>query len=241
MRTLHLAIHGNGPSSRSKDAILKILASARDILVHEGYPKLTMRKVARKAGISLGNLCYHFPTKSSLLHHLLEAVIQGYVLDFDQITKNTHESSSIRLRKLIKFLFDDLATDETSGFFPALWALAAHDPSARTEMKRIYSIERLAFERIIKEIRPDLDAKDSRLLALFVSATIEGHTMFVGQLEELSSSISEMGDMVASCICDVISNIDVNEFSEFEKTKLISPIETDADPISSRKPRVPSK
>lgn len=81
---------------------------------------------------------------------------------------------------MIRFVIADLATKETTGFFPALWALATHNKFAEKEMSAIYVVERAAFARVIAEIRPDLAKAEQDLLALFISASIEGHTMFIG-------------------------------------------------------------
>ncbi|MEN9355367.1 MAG: hypothetical protein RL318_2692 [Fibrobacterota bacterium] len=48
-----------------------ILIAARQVISHQGVPKLTLEAVAAQAGISKGGLLYHFPTKEAMLHGLL--------------------------------------------------------------------------------------------------------------------------------------------------------------------------
>jgi AcrR family transcriptional regulator len=180
MRKLRPQKRDNSASARGQQTAAAILEAARDVLVEEGYPSLTMRNVAKRAGITVGNLSYYYAKRDDLLHDLLEAVIQGYVEDFDRIVENVARSPEQRLEDMIRFVIGDLATKETTGFFPALWGLAAHDPVAAKEMAYVYAIERNAFSRVIAELRPDLSKRDRDLLALFISASIEGHTIFVG-------------------------------------------------------------
>jgi AcrR family transcriptional regulator len=53
-----------------------ILAAARDLLVQEGYASLTMRKIAGRAGCSVGALYLHFENKGALLYALLDTAFE---------------------------------------------------------------------------------------------------------------------------------------------------------------------
>lgn len=56
-----------------------ILAAARQVIVHQGVPKLTLEAVAAQAGISKGGLLYHFPTKEAMLQGLLMEYHCGFL------------------------------------------------------------------------------------------------------------------------------------------------------------------
>ncbi len=185
-----------------------ILEAARDVLVEEGYPSLTMRHVARRAGITVGNLSYYYTKRDDLLHDLLEAVIQGYVEDFDRIVENVERSPEERLEDMIRFVVGDLATKETTGFFPALWGLAAHNDVAAKEMTYVYGIERNAFARVIAAMRPDFSKKDREILALFISASIEGHTMFIGHKRDRAADGPAVANVAAHSFLSLVRSID---------------------------------
>jgi AcrR family transcriptional regulator len=197
----------NAASARGQQAVAAILNAARDVLVEEGYPRLTMRNVAERAGITVGNLSYYYANKEDLLHDLLEAVIQGYVDDFDRIAEAVGRSPEERLDELIRFVIGDLATKETTGFFPALWALASHDDFAAAEMSGMYEVERNSFARVIAQIRPDLSKKDRDLLALFISATIEGQTMFIGHQREKASAREAIANVAAHSLLSLVRTV----------------------------------
>lgn len=208
MRKLKPQKRDNAASVRGQESVVSILTAARDVLVEEGYPRLTMRNVAERAGITVGNLSYYYANKEDLLHDLLEAVIQGYVEDFDRIAANTERSPAERLEDMIRFVITDLATKETTGFFPALWALASHDDFAAGEMVRVYEIERGAFARVIAEMRPDLLKRDRDLLALFISASIEGHTMFIGYKREKAAAGGAIANIASRSFLALVRDID---------------------------------
>jgi len=208
MRKLRPQRRDNASSARGQQAVAEILTAARDVLVEEGYPRLTMRNVAERANMTVGNLSYYYANKEDLLHDLLEAVIQGYVEDFDRIAANMERSPEERLQDMVRFVIGDLATKETTGFFPALWALANHDDVAAKEMSSIYEVERNAFAPVIGEMRPDLSRKDRDLLALFISASIEGHTMFIGYKREKAAAGEAIANIAAFSFTALVKGVD---------------------------------
>ncbi len=208
MRKLKPQKRDNALSARGQEAVSAILTAARDVLVEEGYPRLTMRNVADRADMTVGNLSYYYTNKEDLLHDLLEAVIQGYMEDFDRIAEDKAQSPEQRFEELVRFLVADLSTKETTGFFPALWALANHDEFAAREMNDVYEIVRNTFARVITDIRPDLSKKDRDLLALFMSASIEGQTMFIGYRRKKAAAAGAIGNMAVQSFLTLVKEFD---------------------------------
>ena len=48
----------------------RVLDSAEQVLLRQGYAGFSTRRVAQEANIALGNLTYHFPTKAELVRAL---------------------------------------------------------------------------------------------------------------------------------------------------------------------------
>jgi len=61
---------------------LEIVQAAREILVSEGFHKLTLRSVANKVGIKLASLQYHFSNRAALIQALI-----GQLLTPEQIKR----------------------------------------------------------------------------------------------------------------------------------------------------------
>ena len=213
MRHLPLSENYASFSERSRKAVSDILISARDVLVEQGYPRLTMRNVAERAGISVGNLNYYFANKQDLLRELLQAIIQGYVEDFSQIIHDKDRAAIDRFESVVRFIMGDLETRETTGFFPALWALANHDPVAAHEMDRIYDVEKGVLADLIAEVRPDLSEDQVNILALFVMGAIEGQTVFVGFKRKNSELLPVVTNAAAFGFRRLVSEIDGNEIA----------------------------
>jgi len=172
-----------------------ILEAAAEVLINKGYKKLTLRQIALQAGIQVGNLTYYYSTKEALLKDLLEKILSEYLDEMDRIVEASGESPRDRFVAIIKYLVEDLNTRRTSRFFPELWALANHDAYTQELMNTMYTAERLALQNLIEALRPGLDVPQAAHLALFISCSIEGMTMFVGDGKTHEDCLQTMQEM----------------------------------------------
>ncbi|GHF10879.1 hypothetical protein GCM10017044_00700 [Kordiimonas sediminis] len=172
--------HDKATSKKGRDRVLKILNAARDLIIDEGFHRLSMRRVAERSKMTVGNLSYYYSSKSDLLHDLVESVLQGYEDDWDRFLVDEHLSAEEKLASIITAIIEDLATVETTRFFPELWVMATHDPVVKECMIDVYSQVRLIIARLIQEVNPALDETSCYALALFIVSSIEGHTVFIG-------------------------------------------------------------
>ena len=69
---------GGFPRTPSQYARSRSCSAARSVLLRDGYERFTTRKVAAKAGMTVGNLTYHFPSKRQLLGSLIELLLGEY-------------------------------------------------------------------------------------------------------------------------------------------------------------------
>ena len=65
--TLHWYIRMTGPPTVTESTRDQIIHAAADSLLENGYSGTSVRAIASKAGVAIGNLQYWFPTKSELL------------------------------------------------------------------------------------------------------------------------------------------------------------------------------
>lgn len=62
---------------RSEEAMGKALDAALELFSSQGFRATTMRQIADRAGISVGNIYHHFPKKESLYRELIERYWQS--------------------------------------------------------------------------------------------------------------------------------------------------------------------
>ncbi|WP_336881655.1 helix-turn-helix domain-containing protein [Rhodococcus globerulus] len=69
------------PQERSRLTRLRILDTAVEVLVDEGYSQATTLRIQERAGVSRGSLLHHFPSRDALLvaavHHLASDRVQN--------------------------------------------------------------------------------------------------------------------------------------------------------------------
>jgi len=184
--------------------IEEILDAAADVLINQGYKKLTLRQIAMQAGIKVGNLTYYYRTKEALLKDLLEKILFVYLDEMDRIVEASGDSPEDRFVAIIEYLIEDLHTQRTTRFFPELWALANHDTYTAELMDNMYAAERRALRKLIEAIKPQLDERQTSQLALFISCSIEGMTMFVGAGKNQENNLQAMKKLACKSFLQLI-------------------------------------
>lgn len=197
-----------GPYKAGLERQKQILIEARSLLIEEGYHNFSIRKVAKRVGISAGNLQHHFATRDELVAAMLDDIISMYLLRLEDIKK---EASSPKdcLKNIIGFVTRDLQTRDTTIFFPEIWSLSNHDENINRLMQRMYESYRKVYEEIALQMNPDLSVEQGRLIALFISATIEGQTMFIGYKKSDAFACESIIKIIINTAVQIIESGDV--------------------------------
>jgi AcrR family transcriptional regulator len=169
-----------GGYARGREGHEVILYAALQLLIEEGYRAMSMRRVAAASGMKLGNLNYYFATKEDLFRALVEGVISSYEHEFEAIVHEEGLSPEDRLAAVCVLILEDIGTKKTTRFFPELWALSNYDAFVADRMHELYTRARVILNTIIAEVNPALPEEERETLALFMSASMEGLTVFAG-------------------------------------------------------------
>lgn len=81
------AAHGGlrAQGVRTRNTIVEV---AKQVLLEGGSLEFSLREVASRAGISISNLQYYFPTRLSVLRAVVEPVIQTYLSEMQRALDN---------------------------------------------------------------------------------------------------------------------------------------------------------
>lgn len=169
-----------GQSGKGQHTAQAILLAAEKLLIDQGYHNFSLRKVATTAEVTLGNLQYYFPSKDSLLKAMLDNCIQRYLDRFEAVRAEAGADPQAQFHALISDIVRDLNLKSTTVFFPEVWSLANHDDHATEFMDAMYGKYRAVLIEVIAGLNPSLSPAQRRRLALFISSSLEGHTMFIG-------------------------------------------------------------
>lgn len=185
-----------------------ILHAALEIMVEEGYLAMTMRRVADASGMKLGNLTYHFPTREDLVRELLEAVISAYEIEWDKFVHDPDVPPEERLAEYCGLILEDIRTKKTTRVFPELWALANRDEFVFDRLHEMYARATAPLKEIISEMRPDLGEQAVHDLALFISFSMEGSTIFAGFERPFEPRMPNIERIAIMSFVELVRNFD---------------------------------
>jgi AcrR family transcriptional regulator len=163
--------------SRSRERCEAVLDAAMSVLIDEGSAGFSMRKVAERAGIRIGNLQYYFPTRADLMRGLCERIAARFA---QRAVAALEEAATpeARLLAVVDVHLTDL--DDALGSIPVweMWAMAAHDRSIAIVMLDFYQELLDLLTRCVRDVRPRLSAGRARHVATLIVALVEGSGLF---------------------------------------------------------------
>lgn len=154
-----------------------ILDCGVSVLKNEGYQEFSMRRVAAEAGISLGNLQYHFKTKEILIENILDCYIKDYTKKLNEESISFKTGSRSELDKLIEYIFTYGDDSECGIIFREIWAISNQNEVILKSLGNYYDS---LFELLVSWFS-NFDRSNSKkkveLAASLIMPLIEGHTL----------------------------------------------------------------
>ena len=203
-----------GGYAKGQEMREQILAAALSVLVEEGYRAMSMRRVAAMCDLKFGNLTYYYPSREDLVRDLLDSVVRAYEVVFDVIRDDAGRPPQRRLAELCRIILEDIRTKKTTRIFPELWALSNHDSFVQDRVNELYARARASLVDIITEMRPDLSDRQRQTLALFVSASMEGTTIFAGHDKPFEPQMPWLENLALKSFIDLVQTITPEEFDD---------------------------
>src|SRR3712207_1086777 len=140
----------------------RLLASVLDLLVAEGYEGISIRRVAAAAGVSIGAVQHHFPTKDALLAAAMERVSRQFEARLDR-----RIAPGAGPAEVLRAVADELvSTGEERRPASVIWLVrlaraAVHEPTAEVHRREWQQVEDL-LAHLIAAARPDLAEQAAR-------------------------------------------------------------------------------
>jgi AcrR family transcriptional regulator len=192
--------------SDSTNTVDYILDTAYQILVTNGYSGFTMRLVAQSAGISLGNLTYHFPRKNTLLRALITRIMADYSRQLDAMFSDPDISSEQETEKLVHWVLMDNASEVTVRISREIWAMALHDDDIRDAVDDFYDI---LMERLVdrlQRLHPNTDKATLIEKVHILVQLAEGTAVLFGTRRKRTVSIERMVELTTQLLKNLESN-----------------------------------
>ncbi|HQS96549.1 TetR family transcriptional regulator C-terminal domain-containing protein [Novosphingobium sp. 17-62-19] len=169
-----------GTYARGTETVDAIIKAALRVLIDEGSGAFTIRRIAAECGMKVGNVSYHFPKKELLIQTLLDDIIGSYDKLLERTVRQPGLDAEERLRLIVVMCLDDIAGKRTTRLFPELWALANHNEFVADRVRVFYQRVHDFISDYVAQLNPALSHQEVRDVALFISASMEGATPFLG-------------------------------------------------------------
>ena len=168
--------------------IADIMEAGVDILRQEGFTSLTKRRIAKRLGISDGNVSYYFPTRESLWKGVIEYELKSY---YDKDYSNFQapiDDADARLEEFVRLWFREYEDRNLRIFFSQLLAFAEVSEFVAGQRDEIYQ---KFFDETINRIRaidPTAGEDEVHTRASLIVALLEGMHLVTACKPELLDS-----------------------------------------------------
>lgn len=189
------------------ETIRHILNATLRVLVEDGYRALTLRRIAVECGLKVGNLTYYFPNKEALVQEMLEGMINGYQDSFNAAMDGASATPEGRLEACLHFALQDLQSKRTTRVFPELWALANHDPFVAGLVGAFYRQAQVRIAGQVHDLNPALSPDDCATVAVLISSTIEGLTIFAGHGKPNAADMPRLAGLAIRTLVSMVRTL----------------------------------
>lgn len=191
-----------GKSKKGQRTVKKILNSAHEIFIRDGHAGLSLRSVADHAGIALGNLTYHFPTKDILLQDMLRRWSADHLKGFFlQIQHQRGSPFELLLNAVALYVRHE---QHHSRFFCQFWAYAS-DGKAKALTRVLYQPVEQLFSDLIGSANPKMTDIEVRRAATQIISATDGYKLLTS-LDASNAAVETAADDVQALTKRIIMN-----------------------------------
>lgn len=196
-----------GTYSRGTETVDAILKAALAVLIDEGASAFTIRRIAAACGMKVGNVSYHFPRKELLVQVMLDDILFHYDQKLESRVRQPNLSPEERLRLVIVICLEDIAGKRTTRLFSELWALANQNTFIAERVRMFYQRVHDYIGEYVAQLNPALNAQQIHTVALYISASMEGSTPFLGYQKPWADRMPAFIAIASKALVDLAKTI----------------------------------
>jgi AcrR family transcriptional regulator len=167
------AIKIDGPrrtqEQRSREMRARLLEATVECLIEEGYKRMTLARVTRRAGTSVGAQQHHFPTKAELVTQAVGYLAEVRIEEIRRQIAELDDSPATRVAAALDLTWDTL-TGRLNLATRELWTAARTDPALLAALapaeRRTGRALRELFREVLASPSPTRDALELGIDAL---------------------------------------------------------------------------
>lgn len=189
------------------DTVDAILKAALHILIEEGAPAFTLRRIASECDLKLGNVSRHFPRKEMLVQVLLEELLRPSEGLVKRNIRETGMPAEEALTLIIEGSLDEIKTKRMTRLFTELWAMSNHNEFVAERLESLYHYVHQLIAEFVTQLNPKLSADEAYTVSLFISASIEGTTMLAGFGKPWRSLMPQLKGLAIKSLIHLVKTI----------------------------------
>jgi AcrR family transcriptional regulator len=167
-------------NGRPQTTVDRIFDGARQVIVKYGYAGFTTRRVAEAAGIAPGNLSYHFPSKQDLLQALITHLLPDHLTQLETFVSDPMLPLEQEIARLLHWAMIDAVASDVVHVFRELWIISLRDAAIRKQVDQYYDEVMDRVVRLLRRLRPNVDARAIRELVQVWAIIAEGSNVYYG-------------------------------------------------------------
>jgi AcrR family transcriptional regulator len=184
----------NKVTEKGTERIRLILEEAKNTLVDEGFSGLSFRTIAKRAGITVGNVTYYFPTKDDLLVELAGYIFDRWEARFRRsLPFDLTDKMDIYLYS-VRYMIEENKRVKSNRLLLEMWAMANHSTAVMRMLDTFYGKMRAWIEGMLAEIAPGQSIHKRRLRAALITSLIEGLMVLIGPNRMAHKELSGLED-----------------------------------------------
>lgn len=159
---------------KGAERISDIVNAGAGLLLEEGFSSLTKRRIAKRLGISHGNVSYYFPTRESLWHAVIDFELKEYYQRHQRDLHADPDDPQARFDEFVVRWIDEYNDRVIRVFFSHVIAFAEINEAVAKKRDEVYES---FFDRTMTLARAlELDVKEEELelRVLEVMVVLEG-------------------------------------------------------------------
>jgi AcrR family transcriptional regulator len=196
-----------GKYPRGSKTVEAILDAALQVLVEEGSSAFTLRRIAARCNLQVGNVSRHFPRKEMLVQVLLHELLTSS----EKLIKHGIHDAKLppeeALALVITGTLDEIGTKRITNLFTELWAMSNHNAFVAERVEATYRYVNDLVGSFVKQLNPSLNADQIETVSLFINATLEGSTVVSGYGRPWESKMPALKKISAKWLIDMVKNI----------------------------------
>jgi AcrR family transcriptional regulator len=196
-----------GTYARGTETVDAILKAAHSVLIGEGASAFTIRRIATASGMKVGNVSYHFPRKEMLIKIMLDELLDSYDKLLESKVRQPNIGAEERLRTMIVICLEDIASKRTTRLFTELWALGNHNSFIADRVRVFYQRVHDFIGEAVAALNPALSPDAVHTVALYISASMEGSTPFLGYEKPWAAKMPVFAAIAADALVELARTI----------------------------------